>query len=166
MASYKFTQTSSGKLSKNKYVPAIATGTVLFLLFFMITVAIIGQETKEFDAKIAERIDEIHALIVQENYREIFLGESRKLVASYSEKEFTDLLIQARPFLNGKIEKSCGTVYKDMVNRLKRNLFLSYEMETGCRVKAGNLDSLQTFGWRSSDSEIKLVWFEFKPQNR
>lgn len=166
MANYKFKQTSSGKWSENKNLPFIVTGAVFLLLFFLITVGIIGQKTKEFDGAVAQKIDEIHALIVQEKFREIFLEESRKLVASYSEREFTDLLIQTRPFLKGKIEKSCETIYKDMVNRLKRNLFLSFEMETACQVEAAGLRSVQSFGWQSDGAEIKLIWFDFKPQSR
>lgn len=166
MASYKFKQTVSEKWGKSKHFPAYAIGGVLLLFFFLIAVAIIGQKTKEFDAKIAQRIDEIHGKIVRENYREIFLQESRKLVSSYSEQEFAELLTRTRPFLNGKIEKNCQSIYKDMVNRLKRNLFLSFEMETDCQVTAGNLNSRQSFGWQVSGDEIRLTWFEFKPQER
>jgi hypothetical protein len=152
---------------KNKNTPFILVGGVVFLTAFLIIIPLIGVKTTEFDSRFEKEIDNINAQIVEEKYREVYLNGSRRLITSYSEREFVDLVKQIRPYINGKVEKSCHTEYKDMFNRLKRNLFSSFETETYCQVETKTVDSetvnsRQSFGFKTSGSEIKLNWIEFK----
>ena len=130
------------------------------LFAFLVIVAYINTRTNEFDARVQAEIERLHRQIDAEEYEEIYRQSGKKLITSFGEQEFANILRTARPFIAGKFTKSCRTEYADMVERLKRNLGLTFQLETVCSVEGEQGKSYQYFDWRITGDNIKLIWFE------
>ena len=165
MATYKVNYKLGGKFKSVKHLEFYLIGGVLLLLAFLIIVPLIGQDTNEFDTLVENEIERLHSRIIAEKYDEVYLQSGRKLIVSFDQREFENLLRSARPQITGNFSKSCTTIYADMAERLKRNLFMSFQLETVCRVDSESAKIYQYFDWRVSSEEIKLIWFGVEPQN-
>ena len=159
MATYKVKHKADGNFKRFKHLEFYLIGGVLLLLAFLIIVPLIGQDTNEFDRRVENEIEHVHSQIIAEKYGEVYLQSGRKLITSIDQREFENLLHSARPQITGKFSKSCTTIYADMAERLKRNLFMSFQLETVCRVDSESAESYQYFDWRISGEEMKLIWF-------
>jgi hypothetical protein len=164
MATYKVKYKFSGKFKSVKHLEFYLIGGVLLLLAFLIIIPLIGQDTNEFDWRVENEIEHLYSQITAEKYGEVYLQSGRKLIASIDQREFESRLRSVHPQIIGKFSKSCTTIYTDMAERLKRNLFMTFRLETVCRVDSESAESYQYFDWLVSGNEIKLIWFGVEPR--
>jgi hypothetical protein len=164
MATYKVNHKAGGKFKRVRHLEFYLIGGVLLLLAFLIIVPLIGQDTNEFDRRVENEIEHVHSQIIAEKYGEVYLQSGRKLIASIDQREFESRLRSVHPQIIGKFSKNCTTIYTDMSERLKRNLFMTFQLETVCRVDSESAESYQYLDWRVSGDEMKLIWFGVDPR--